>query len=154
MENTFRKRQKLEEMSNPLFQQALSTIEKCKETILIESKKTRNDPILFVHEYCSIIKNKIDLKVEEEKKRMDDLREEFIKQIETIENECKARFKTEEFQLEFNKFDELIKIFDEKCTNWSNALNEIKIENDWISINEELKKLNRELKKEKKELEK
>ena len=59
-------------MLNPLFQQVLSTIEKSKETILMEARKTRNDPILFVHEYCSEIKRQIDLKVEEEKKKMDD----------------------------------------------------------------------------------
>ena len=145
---------KIRKSFNRKQKEALSTIEEFKETILSESRKTRNDPILFVHEYCSEIKRQIDLKVEIEKNKMDDLREEFIKQIETIENECKEKIKTEEFQQELNKFDKLIKNFEEKCTKWSQELNEIKIENELISINEECETLKQELEKKKKELEK
>ena len=41
----------------------------------------------------------------EEKKKMDDLREELIKQIKTIEDECKEKIKKEEFNKELSKFE-------------------------------------------------
>ena len=72
---------------------------------------------------------------------MDDLREEFIKQIETIEKECKEKIKSEEFKEELNKFENLIKRFEEKCTNWRRELNE----NYCISNIEECEKLKEEL---------
>ena len=61
---------------------------------------------------------------------MDDLREEFINQIETIENECKQKIKKEEFKQELINFEKSIKSFGEQCSKWSRELNEMKKEFD------------------------
>ena len=58
--------------------------------IVEKLKRIRDDPKLEINRVISDLKNKIDLRREEEKKRIDDEALELIQELEQCENECNA----------------------------------------------------------------
>jgi len=60
---------------------------------LREREKQINDPETWIYEYIREIRFQIDIKAEEEKKAIEDQREQLLKKLDQFEKECKENTK-------------------------------------------------------------
>jgi len=58
------------------------------EILTDKLNKMKNDRVLYIYEYFKELRNEIDLKAEEDKKAIEDQREEMINRLKTFEKEC------------------------------------------------------------------
>ncbi len=70
------------------------------KSILDEAKLLSNDPVNFIHEFFSDLKNEIDLKKEESVAKIEDEYEKIINEVLEVEKECKIKAKNKAIDLD------------------------------------------------------
>ncbi len=123
--------------------------ESCKllEEILERAKKISNDPLHFIHEYFSQLKNKIDLTKEQYIQLIEENHEKIINEVIVKEKECKLKANT------YLKFSILIQEIETKLQNWNELLKipDFSKDNEWKKIRfdsqKEINKIQNEIQK-------
>ena len=114
----------------------LSSVDQLKE-MLDEVKLIESDSENYIDDYCKKIKNEIDLKAEEDKKRIDDMRMEFIERIDSFQKECNSR------TVNSDKIRSVISTIEQKCEAIYQEVCQIKV-NEALNF-DECSKLKQEL---------
>ena len=124
------------------------SVKSCEE---LKKQLQKNDLLLddsefFIHDKINELKNKVLLKSEQVKLRVDEITQELIDELNEFEQSCKARLKqniqpNEEFESVKNEFRRLNEENKLKLESWSNLLNELKVdETKWKEIKVECAK--------------
>ena len=102
-------------------------------------------PDLFIYEHFKKIRNEIDLKTETMIKTLEDQREEYIKKLKVLEEECKIKLQETETKEHLNElilsiqqnFDQL----NQKVNKWFlSSSDEIKVKEEILKLEKELSK--------------
>jgi hypothetical protein len=124
------------------------------KSILDEAKLLSNDPVNFIHEFFSDLKNEIDLKKEESVAKIEDEYEKIINEVLEVEKECKIKAKNKAIDLEI-----MVQEIDYTLKKWNESVNQLDFDSkddEWKSIRfeaaKEIQKLEDEMDKFKDEL--
>jgi len=124
------------------------------KSILDEAKLLSNDPVNFIHEFFSDLKNEIDLKKEESVAKIEDEYEKIINEVLEVEKECKIKAKNKAIDLE-----KMVQEIDYTLKKWNESVNQLDFDSkddEWKSIRfeaaKEIQKLEDEMDKFKDEL--
>ena len=103
-------------------------------------------PDLFIYEHFKKIRNEIDLKTETMIKEIEDQREEYIKKLKVLEEECKIKLQETETKEHLN---ELILSIQKNFDQLNQRVNKLFLSSssDEIKVKEEILKLEKELSK-------
>lgn len=104
--------------------------------ILEQIKRIQDDPKLEINCVISDLKNKIDLRREKEKKRIDDEALELIQKLEQCENECYAALDLDKVKMS-PETQKLIESLESQLVTWDKELNSfLKNQKKWKKIHE------------------
>jgi len=102
------------------------------KSILDEAKLLSNDPVNFIHEFFSDLKNEIDLKKEESVAKIEDEYEKIINEVLEVEKECKIKAKNKAIDLE-----KMVQEIDYTLKKWNESVNQLDFDSkddEWKSI--------------------
>jgi hypothetical protein len=101
---------------SPIFDECKNLIKETKESAA-KTEAIADDPESFIYEYFSDLKNKVDLRREELKLKIDDISDQLVQSIEDTQLKCTQLSKEnklikETFDVSNNQLSKLIKEFD------------------------------------------
>lgn len=105
-----------------------------------------DDPDYFIHESVQELKCKVQLKSEKLKLQIDDITQELLDELDEFKARCEENYKNagtknetfEKFEKKFKRLNEDVKV---RVNNWSNVLNELRVnEAKWREIKVECEK--------------
>lgn len=132
---------------------AVESLQELKKSVE-KLEKIRENPELEINRVISDLKNKIDLRREQEKKRIDDEALDLIKKLDNYETKCKAVVSSEKVTMP-NDIKVLMKSLANDVVSWYKELNSyIRNENRWRAIHVETVVKLRQLKSESDRIEK
>ena len=91
--------------------------------VLDELKRLRDTPDLEISQSIGEIRNKIDLKREEAKKKIDDDAMELIQELDEYEAKCKREFSIHKYSTDAQCLNDELKLVQEEINSWIKALN-------------------------------
>lgn len=126
----------------PKYKECVQSVENVREQ-LRKNELAVNDSDYFIHESIDKLRNKVVLKSEQLKTRIDEITQELLDDLDMFERECKEEkrhhgIKQNSFVDEFKRQNDAAM---ESCEKWSNELNELRFDDHkWTTIKEESEK--------------
>ena len=98
------------------------------DTTIEKLASAYENPELYIHEKMSSLKNKVDLKRELLKLRIDEIADKMIEKVVKYEDECVTHSKSSSFKTDFEEVDDKVKSAKDDCKKWSANLNRLRVD--------------------------